>query len=426
MEFKASKYNIYLIEGNKFYIFNQLTNALSEFEEDLFYVIKNNEISEKKISNEEKDFLLSSNFLCDYELQEELIMLQRNRIRRYGNHHIRLTIMPTLNCNFRCWYCYEGHIASKMDSQTIDKIISFVNKLILSSKISLFELGWFGGEPLMYFEDVMYPIAKYIKKLCNKEKIRFRHSITTNGYLISDKTMERMNEIELNNFQITLDGSKEFHNKSRFAQDDKNTYDTIIKNITNLCRQISNVGITVRINYSPKNLPYISQIADSFPEDIRKNLRINPQIIWQYKEGVNEITSKVFEQLSIFAQKGYDVENIYMPSSRGIGCYTENMLQYVVNYDGLLYKCTARNFDNKYSIGYLNEDGEHVSNANYYNYFMSSFFENPSCLKCEVLPSCAGMCIQKKIENSLPFCPKESIYNSVIGQVRLIIQQRNT
>jgi uncharacterized protein len=78
-----------------------LSRALSEFDEELFTTLKNDEIPED-ISDEEKDFLKESHFLCNCNLQEELVMLQRNRIRRYGNHHVRLTIMPTLNCNFKC------------------------------------------------------------------------------------------------------------------------------------------------------------------------------------------------------------------------------------------------------------------------------------------------------------------------------------
>jgi uncharacterized protein len=425
MDVKSSKYNIYLTENKKFYVYNQLTQSLSEIDEKLYFQLKENQTLDN-IDNEEKYLLKKKNFICDYALQEELIMLRLNRIKRYGNHYARLTIMPTLNCNFKCWYCYESHIESKMDATIKKSVILFAEKLLKKNKLLFFELGWFGGEPLLFFDDVMFPIANSIKKLCANENVRFGNQITTNGYLITKEMIKKFNQIHLNSFQITLDGSEKYHNKSRFSIDDRKTYDTIVANITSLCEGIDNVRIALRINYSPKNLNSISEIATSFPPSMRHKIFISPQIIWQYKDEVNEITDEVFRQLKVFQEQGYQVEQTYLPSNSGIGCYVENMLQYVINYDGKIFKCTARDFDSKNSIGELNQDGEFVFNSNYYKYFVSSFFENPTCEKCEVLPSCTGMCLQKRIESGLPKCPKESIYSSIINQLKLIILKDKT
>ena len=119
---KASKYNIYVEESGRSFVFNQLTSAFSELDNDLFDAVRNNALD--NIDNEEKEFLTQSNFICD----EELVLLQRNRIMRYGNHSARITIMPTLNCNFRCWYCYETYQKGKMDKQMISRTIQFVKK----------------------------------------------------------------------------------------------------------------------------------------------------------------------------------------------------------------------------------------------------------------------------------------------------------
>ena len=47
--------------------------------------------------------------------------------------------------------------------------------------------------------------------------------------------------------------------------------------------------------------------------------------------------------------------------------------------------------------------------------------ENEKCLDCNFLPTCNGMCIQKKIENVKPECPKEEIERSLKNQLLLII-----
>lgn len=56
------------------------------------------------------------------------------------------------------------------------------------------------------------------------------HSIVTNGYLINDDTISFFKDSELNHIQITLDGCRENHNRTRFLKHDKSgTYDIILK-----------------------------------------------------------------------------------------------------------------------------------------------------------------------------------------------------
>ena len=103
-------------------------------------------------------------------------------------------------------------------------------------------------------------------------------------------------------------------------------------------------------------------------------------------------------------------------------CYAENMNQYVVNFDLKLYKCTARNFKDKaYSIGEISRDGKFIPSDNYYKYYTASYFENEKCLACPLLPSCTGMCIQKKIEGSIPNCPKEAVMESLTNCIEALI-----
>lgn len=47
--------------------------------------------------------------------------------------------------------------------------------------------------------------------------------------------------------------------------------------------------------------------------------------------------------------------------------------------------------------------------------------QNEKCLACKFLPSCNGMCIQKKIENTIPKCPIEEVEHSLENQLKLII-----
>jgi len=60
---------------------------------------------------------------------------------------LNLTILPTEQCNFRCFYCYESFKLGKMSKETSDSILKLVQKR--ASTLKILTIGWFGGEPLM-------------------------------------------------------------------------------------------------------------------------------------------------------------------------------------------------------------------------------------------------------------------------------------
>ena len=96
-----------------------------------------------------------------------------------------LFINPTMNCNFKCWYCYETHIkSSKMTKTTIQNVISFCNNIIYENKnLKRFYLSWFGGEPLLQYKDVVLPLLIELSSLFRKNNIKFNSGFTTNGLL---------------------------------------------------------------------------------------------------------------------------------------------------------------------------------------------------------------------------------------------------
>ena len=112
----------------------------------------------------------------------------------------------------------------------------------------------------------------------------------------------------------------------------------------------------------------------------------------------------------------------YRTSSSGIRrrcvtCYTENVDQYVINYDLSVYKCTARDFDSAHCIDKIRRtDGHFLPNGLYYKFCLEqSPFINNRCLQCHVLPSCLQVtsCIQKKLEGFSPVCMKEHIEEEI-------------
>ena len=58
--------------------------------------------------------------------------------------NIFVIINPSMDCNLKCWYCYENHIANSMMSfETADKIISHIKLHFQSTNFKKIYLSFF-------------------------------------------------------------------------------------------------------------------------------------------------------------------------------------------------------------------------------------------------------------------------------------------
>ena len=153
-----------------------------------------------------------------------------------ANHLCRqLTLQVTQQCNLRCEYCaYSGiyknrvHNNSNMDWETAKKAIDFFLSHSRDSKE--IALGFYGGEPLLQFPLIKRCVA-YIEKQVEGKNIRY--AITTNGTLLTDEVIEFLEEHNVL-LSLSLDGSKEEHDKHRKFQSGKGSFDLIMDRLRHL------------------------------------------------------------------------------------------------------------------------------------------------------------------------------------------------
>lgn len=404
---KVSRYSIFVKVKDSFLIYHQLTQSLIAVDEALFYALK-----EGNVASIDATLLLSlksMGIVIDDDINEENLVMTANIRERYQSNALRVTILPTLSCNFACWYCYENHSSSIMGQDSVSSLIDFIKREASQRNKKLVLLDWFGGEPLLCFDSIIVPISLEISDWCKENNIFLRNMITTNGSLIDESMAIKMSQINLNQFQITLDGGKEFHNKTRLSSKIPNSYELIVRNIHLLCEHIPNVNIELRINYTPENVNSLDEILEAFDTDIRESITISPHVVWQKSQYIKSLSKQIDTFVYKAINRGYrNVDFTLKP--RCVSCYTENMDQYVINYNLDVYKCTARDFDGKFCIGQISKDGSFVPNGLYYDYIVTkSPFINDKCLKCEILPTClcSSSCIQKILEGEQPACYKD-------------------
>ena len=311
----------------------------------------------------------------------------------------RLTINPTMNCNFKCWYCYETHVkGSKMSQDIIARTNRFITSVAENPALKHFALSWFGGEPLLYFEDIVLPIMKHFTETCTAKGISGGIGFTTNGYLITEKMAATFREYDVNHLQITLDGSEEDHDMIRYVSKSRGSYREIIENIKLLLRY--QIHVTCRVNYTTKNIGKCIGILDDIQDlsaEEREFLVVDFHRVWQDKEDDEFNTAK--SVINTFQKAGFRVSSHYSPDNVRHSCYADKKNSATLNYNGDIFKCTARDFTTSGREGYITEEGSIVWENDSLNRRLNAKFNNKPCLSCRIMPLCNGGCTQHALEH---------------------------
>lgn len=133
-----------------------------------------------KLSANQMKLLVNNGIISDSN--EETIMAQKKLFDYIYDSNLELVIMPTMQCNFRCAYCYENFQMKPIDDAGVTSIIKYLHRTL--SRYSGLAIDWFGGEPLLAL-DQMEKITEQALKCCSQLKIPYHSSITTNGYLLT-------------------------------------------------------------------------------------------------------------------------------------------------------------------------------------------------------------------------------------------------
>lgn len=406
MKYKYSIYNSILNIDNDSHI---LYNALS----DRFILLR--EVAYRDFFNYNANYLkeqnsilfnqlVSINSIIEDTFDEYKCVLERIRQNDNDDSIYHLHINPTVDCNFKCWYCYEDHIkGSKMPTEVIESVKRLMYNII-DNQINLrtFNLSFFGGEPLMFFHIIAKPLIEYIHTLCTPKGIKVNIHFTSNGFLLNNAIVEFLQDKSVC-FQITLDGWKDTHNKTRFTKGGAGSYNKIISNIIQLVR--SNIKVILRINYTSTNIFGVSNILndiDTLEQHYRQNICIDFQRVWQdaNAECDDIVIEHLNESIKLFHSKGFRVSSHKILDSVSNSCYGDKRYHALVNYNGDVFNCTARNFNFLNRAGYLRSDGTIVWENNSLEKRLASKFSKSVCHSCRIAPLCGGGCCQRALESN--------------------------
>lgn len=402
---KYSQFNTIVPHSDKYVLYNAYSNKFLYVEpllKDLIEASKNeNEV--EGLGDIHPGLYKTLNdlgFIIDEDTDEIENVRELVKAVDYNEEEYYLIINPTMNCNFKCYYCYESNIkGSKVSEQNLEKIKLFIGNTIDSNKkLKLFTIQFFGGEPLLFFERTILPIMQYAHKKAKETGIKLNLNFTTNAYLINDKMIEAFKKYEVNSLQITLDGNRELHNQVRFVNKSRGSYDEIIANMKKLVR--NEINVTFRINYTEENLKELEDVFADF-EDLthkeRQMLMLSMNRVWE--ETNQNLGRHVVDFKNKAENFGFNLPDSVFSDRVRHSCYADKLNQATINYNGDVFKCNARDFHKNNREGVLNDLGQIDWNEKQ-EVRMNAKIKNKSCLECKILPICGGGCSQQAIEYS--------------------------
>lgn len=393
---KLSKYNIVVpINEDIFLVSNTFSGAFVLMKKNIAQMIKNNDISLLAKTYEiQYKKMIEEGVIIEDDINELSLVENLKFSYRFSTNHYHLIINPTLNCNLDCWYCYESHIkSSKMAPDIIQKVLRHLKKQHETLNFSSLTIAFFGGEPFLK-SDVVGMFVTEINAFCEKNKIQIAYSVTTNGTLIAENILDTFKQVPVT-FQITFDGDEVKHNEIRhYRGSTKGTYNRIIDSLKLISDSMSNYKIIIRINYDSKTLNNISKILDDINFLPRDKTIISLHKVWQIIDKVDKTLLYAF--INAANDRKFIVD--YHPlRNGGEGCYADRLNQCVVNYNGDIYKCTARDFSTENREGHLESNGNIVWNVSKLIKRMSLNFDE-TCRECILYPACPGLCSQARLE----------------------------
>ena len=412
VKYKESMFNNYIRnQMNKIEVYNSFTKARIIIHDETFikkilFLNETSALSDLQI----KDFdsLRKNGFIVKQDLDEQN-MLNYMFSKYYFNSNLKnIVLMPTLNCNFGCTYCFEKSTSNKfVENKNYFNAIKNYLKLE-KENISNLHLSMFGGEPLLKKKEI-FDLCEFVDKELNTY-FRLDCSITTNGSLLQEEDIQLLRKFHCKYLQITLDGSKQQHNISRTFKSGKPSFDLLIEKLklaANLTKHDSEFKVILRFNLLNNTPKEIEEILQEFDENIRPKINILFRAVFNtdcFDTKNSNSNSNIKEFYEVAKKMGFQILQNKRFFSYCESCGDLNTLHILP--DLSLWKCiNDLNFE-KACIGKLNEDGKIIWNTeNILNWYKHANFSlDEECKKCSLSADCLGGCILYKAKFGKKHC----------------------
>ncbi len=297
-------------------------------------------------------------------------------------------------CNLRCIHCFTDSGEKKESELTLEEKYDFVNQCV---ELGVGRISIAGGEPLCCPD--LYPFLEY----CKLKNLSV--SITTNGTLLTNEIIEKLNSYSLKTITVSLDGASK--NSCDFVRGN-GSYSLVMKGLNNISKYYKG-KYSIKTTIMKSNINEIEELIklaiefncpsikfNCVREDGRAELNSNGLILTreEYINTIKEIENmkKLYkDSISIKAPLNpFCMEEYNYISELGFGCFAGKE-SICVDPMGNVRPCT--HFSDEFICG--NIKSENLTDIWYNNSILNEFrtlLGNEECNNCGYYNKCRGGC----------------------------------
>lgn len=223
--------------GNKFYVYDRNRDSIIAISPEEYEILMGDDKNAKE------------NLIAKYQNKGYLEESYLKRIENPASFYLdvykdrlvsQLVLQVTQDCNLRCDYCFyvsEKYLGRKFSQKNMDFDLAkraldyFIEHSASNDEIIV---AFYGGEPLLRLDLIKKCIAYMEEKVQDRE---VKYAMTTNGTLLSLEIAKYLYEKNIN-LMISLDGTRDNHNKHRVFANGKGSFDIVMKNIGIIKREL--------------------------------------------------------------------------------------------------------------------------------------------------------------------------------------------
>lgn len=325
------------------------------------------------------------------------------------------TIFTTMDCNARCFYCYEkGQPRISMTDEIAKDTADFILKTSSNTPV---DIRWFGGEPLLN--------TNSIDIICNtmtKNEARFKSSMITNGLLFTDSIISKAKNLwKLKRVQITLDGPKDVYQRAKsYKGAVGDEFERVIDNISKLIE--AKIRVSIRLNQGLYNTSDLLELIDYLSKKFGGTELVSVYNNMLYDDNLKPdllSDSEIYERFLKIQDKiiscGLFRNNPLKKKIRFCHCMADNDSSVIITPKGEIGKC--EHFTNNHLVGNI-----YGSEFDYSEILKWKEQYKPSqkCFNCPLYPQCVRikmcpeereLCTLSQCENKIELIQRALIKN---------------
>lgn len=350
-------------------------------------------------------------------------ILARRRQAKAAPGVLNVTIAPTMQCNFRCTYCFEEHRQEFMAPDVQAALIQFLrSRGVASGGINI---TWFGGEPLLAVGTI-----EAVHRSLEKLDVLTHKDLITNGYLLTQATIDRLLALgDWGMVQITIDGTPIVHDGRRMLVSGAGTWTRVVRNIK--LAVTSGLPVSVRVNIDKTNSAHIERLVhDLVDVGVLPGAQIYLGSVTDYTQECSH-TADVMLSRHQFASKKMQLRRVLLELGFSSGtalpqpicsiCTADDANGYVIAPTGRIFKCWNEvHLPVERAIGHLTGLEKHPDfDQNRANWAAYDPLAHRGCLECHALPVCLGGCpwVSRALSGEFGDCGDYRFYPNEIIQI---------